>query len=129
MAGDSTFASPPCAGRAGRPRALPGPCRLRGQTAGCRALSNGIEIEYDTFGDPSDPALLLVMGFTAQLIAWDEEFCKLLVDRASTSSASTTATAGSRTKLDGVQVDLGAVHGGAAERHEPDAGDAPCPTS
>ena len=38
-----------------------------------RALSNGIELEYDTFGDPSDPALLLVMGFTAQMTAWDEE--------------------------------------------------------
>ena len=37
-----------------------------------RAASNGIEIEYDTFGEPTDPALLLVMGFTAQMTAWDE---------------------------------------------------------
>ena len=37
-----------------------------------------IEIEYETFGSPDDPALLLVMGFTAQLIAWDDELCELL---------------------------------------------------
>jgi pimeloyl-ACP methyl ester carboxylesterase len=43
-----------------------------------RAKSNGIELEYDTFGDPSDPALLLIMGFTAQMTAWDEAFCQQL---------------------------------------------------
>lgn len=41
-----------------------------------RAESNGIELEYDTFGDPGDPALLLIMGFSAQMIAWDEDFCR-----------------------------------------------------
>ena len=39
-----------------------------------------VEIEYETFGSPDDPALLLVMGFTAQLIAWDVEFCELLAE-------------------------------------------------
>ena len=48
------------------------------------------------------------MGFTAQMTAWDEELVQAPGrPRASTSSASTTGTAGSRTKLDGVQVDLG----------------------
>ena len=42
---------------------------------------NGIEIEYETFGDPADPPLLLVMGLGAQMIAWDDEFCQGLVDR------------------------------------------------
>jgi pimeloyl-ACP methyl ester carboxylesterase len=46
-----------------------------------RAASNGIEIEYETFGEASDPPLLLVMGLGAQLIAWDGEFCEGLVDR------------------------------------------------
>ncbi len=36
-----------------------------------------IELEYETFGDPKNPALLLVMGYTAQMVAWDEEFCKM----------------------------------------------------
>ena len=40
----------------------------------------GVEIEYETFGAPSDPALLLVMGFTAQLIAWPEPFCRAIAD-------------------------------------------------
>lgn len=42
---------------------------------------DSIEIEYDTFGSPDDPALLLVMGFTAQMIAWDDEFCQQLAAR------------------------------------------------
>lgn len=40
--------------------------------------ANGIALEYDTFGKRSDRALLLVMGFGAQMIHWDEEFCGLL---------------------------------------------------
>jgi pimeloyl-ACP methyl ester carboxylesterase len=35
---------------------------------------NGVDIEYLTEGDPSDPALLLVMGLGAQLITWPEGF-------------------------------------------------------
>ncbi len=40
--------------------------------------ANGIQIEYDTFGDSSSPPLLLIMGLAAQMILWDEEFCKQL---------------------------------------------------
>ncbi len=43
--------------------------------------ANGIEIAYETIGDPTDPALLLVMGLGAQMITWDDEFCQGLVDR------------------------------------------------
>ena len=43
--------------------------------------ANGLLIEYDTFGDASHPALLLVMGLGAQMILWDEDFCKLLADK------------------------------------------------
>jgi pimeloyl-ACP methyl ester carboxylesterase len=46
-----------------------------------RAQANGIELEYESFGDPSNPTILLVMGLGVQLLAWDEEFCKMLVDR------------------------------------------------
>ena len=42
--------------------------------------SSGIVIEYDTFGNSSDPALLLVMGYTAQMTEWDENLCRLLAD-------------------------------------------------
>ncbi len=40
-----------------------------------------IEIAYDTFGDPSDPALLLVMGLATQMIAWHDDFCAELAAR------------------------------------------------
>ena len=40
----------------------------------------GVELEYDTFGQPTDPAVLLVMGFTAQMISWPEQFCQTLAD-------------------------------------------------
>jgi pimeloyl-ACP methyl ester carboxylesterase len=46
-----------------------------------RAPANGIEIVYDTIGDPSDPPLLLVMGLGMQLIHWDDELCELLAGR------------------------------------------------
>ena len=36
---------------------------------------------YETFGDPSDPAMLLIMGLGTQMVAWREEFCRQLVDR------------------------------------------------
>ena len=40
-----------------------------------------IAIEYETFGDPSDPAVLLVMGFGTQMLGWDADFCRLLAAR------------------------------------------------
>jgi pimeloyl-ACP methyl ester carboxylesterase len=42
---------------------------------------NGVDIEYVTEGDPSDPALLLVMGLGAQLITWPEGFVDGLRER------------------------------------------------
>jgi pimeloyl-ACP methyl ester carboxylesterase len=45
------------------------------------ASTNGIELEYEVFGDSADPAMLLVMGLGMQLLAWDEDFCKMLAER------------------------------------------------
>jgi pimeloyl-ACP methyl ester carboxylesterase len=44
------------------------------------APANGIEIAYETFGDPGGRSLLLVMGLGTQMLAWHEEFCGALVD-------------------------------------------------
>lgn len=41
--------------------------------------ANGIDLCYETIGDPADPALLLVMGHGMQLDAWDREFCARFV--------------------------------------------------
>ena len=46
-----------------------------------RATANGIEIVYETIGDPSNPPLLLVMGLGTQLIHWDLELCELFAER------------------------------------------------
>ena len=46
-----------------------------------RASANGIELEYDTFGDPSDTPLLLISGLATQMISWQETFCELLASR------------------------------------------------
>lgn len=46
-----------------------------------RAQANGIELEYDTFGDPGKPAMLLIMGLGVQMLGWDERFCNMLADR------------------------------------------------
>ena len=43
--------------------------------------SNGIDIAYETFGEPSDVPVLLVMGLGGQMVAWDDEFCAMLAAR------------------------------------------------
>jgi pimeloyl-ACP methyl ester carboxylesterase len=43
--------------------------------------ANGIEIFYDEHGDPGDPAILLIMGLSAQMTSWDDAFVAELVSR------------------------------------------------
>ena len=45
------------------------------------APANGIEIWYETFGDPDDVPLLLVMGLGCHGIQWETELCETFVDR------------------------------------------------
>jgi pimeloyl-ACP methyl ester carboxylesterase len=40
--------------------------------------ANGIELCYDTFGDPANPPLILIMGLAAQMVVWDDEFLRML---------------------------------------------------
>ena len=70
------------------------------------APSNGIQLCYDTFGDPADPPLLLVMGFTAQMIAWDDAFCALLAARGRYVIRFDNRDCGLSTHLDGQLVDV-----------------------
>ena len=39
-------------------------------------LPSGSELEYDTFGSPDDPPVLLVMGVTVPMIAGLDAFCE-----------------------------------------------------
>jgi pimeloyl-ACP methyl ester carboxylesterase len=44
-------------------------------------VGNGITLCYETYGDPSAPPVLLVMGLGMQMLAWDERFCRDLAGR------------------------------------------------
>jgi len=43
--------------------------------------ANGIDICYEIFGDANAEPLLLIMGLGAQMIHWDDEFCRQLAAR------------------------------------------------
>jgi pimeloyl-ACP methyl ester carboxylesterase len=40
-----------------------------------------VEICFESFGDPADPALLLIMGLGTQMLGWHEDFCADLAGR------------------------------------------------
>src|SRR5438445_11127002 len=46
-----------------------------------RAESNGIELEYEAFGERGGSPLLLIGGLGTQMISWDKEFCELFAGR------------------------------------------------
>jgi pimeloyl-ACP methyl ester carboxylesterase len=50
-------------------------------TAPSFVAANGITLCYDTFGDPSAPPMVLIMGLAAQMILWDDDFCTELAAR------------------------------------------------
>ena len=43
--------------------------------------ANGIEIEYDCFGNPEAEVVLLISGLGTQMIRWSEAFCQLLAEQ------------------------------------------------
>ncbi|MCB9638204.1 MAG: alpha/beta fold hydrolase [Myxococcales bacterium] len=44
-------------------------------------LANQIHLEYETFGDPAHPSVLLIMGLYMQMLGWPEAFCQQLADQ------------------------------------------------
>jgi pimeloyl-ACP methyl ester carboxylesterase len=45
------------------------------------ARANGIELCYEIFGDTGAEPMLLIMGLGAQMIHWDDDFCRQLAAR------------------------------------------------
>jgi pimeloyl-ACP methyl ester carboxylesterase len=45
------------------------------------ARVGSLEICYETFGDPGDPAILLIMGLGTQMVAYHDQFCAQLAER------------------------------------------------
>jgi pimeloyl-ACP methyl ester carboxylesterase len=40
--------------------------------------ANGVELCAESFGEPADPPILLIMGIGASMLWWDEEFCRMI---------------------------------------------------
>ncbi len=72
-------------------------------------IPNEIELEYDTFGSQDDPTLLLVMGLGAQMIVWDDRFCRQLADGGRYVVRFDNRDVGHSTKFDGQFVDVMAL--------------------
>ncbi len=86
-----------------------------------RALvATEMELEYDTFGSPADPALLLIMGLTVQMTAWDERLCQQFADAGRFVIRFDNRDCGLSTKLDGQEPDLaGAMTAAFADQPPP----------
>ncbi|MFH9941653.1 alpha/beta fold hydrolase [Streptomyces murinus] len=70
-------------------------------------VSPEVSLAYETFGDPGDPPVLLVMGFGAQLLAWHEDFCRALADRGRYVIRYDNRDCGLSTRFDDHPVDMG----------------------
>src|ERR1700681_399625 len=80
-----------------------------------RLKANGIEIEYETFGDPKAAPVLLVGGLGSQLTSFDVEFCEQLRDRGFYVIRYDNRDAGLSTKMEAAgEPDLLAAFGGNA---------------
>ena len=69
----------------------------------------GITLEYETMGSPSEPAMLLVMGFGAQLIAWPRAFAERLAEAGRYVVLFDNRDCGLSSKLDGDPPDIPAI--------------------
>jgi pimeloyl-ACP methyl ester carboxylesterase len=47
-------------------------------TAPTLVHANGVDLCVQTFGDPADPAILLIAGAASSMDWWEDEFCELL---------------------------------------------------
>lgn len=73
------------------------------------SLTRGVEIEYQSMGREGDPALLWIMGFTAQMTAWPDELLQMFVDSGFRVIRFDNRDCGLSSKHDGVMVDTDAV--------------------
>jgi pimeloyl-ACP methyl ester carboxylesterase len=71
-------------------------------------VSDGVSIAYDTFGEPGDPPVLLVIGFGAQMIGWHDDFCAMLAGRGRYVIRYDNRDCGLSTRFDDRPVDIGA---------------------
>jgi pimeloyl-ACP methyl ester carboxylesterase len=86
-----------------------------------KAQANGIEIEYETFGEPTNPAVLLIMGLGGQLTRWPLPFVEDLIARGYFAIRYDNRDIGLSTKFDGAPVpQLPALIGAMMTGQKPD---------
>lgn len=86
-----------------------------------KAQANGIEIEYETFGEPTNPAVLLVMGLGGQLTRWPLPLVEDLAARGYFAIRYDNRDVGLSTKFDGAPVPaLPALIGAMMTGQKPD---------
>ena len=69
--------------------------------------ANGLQIEYDTFGDRGAEPVLLIMGLATQMTAWPTEFCNALADHGHYVIRFDNRDIGLSSKFDGARVPSG----------------------
>jgi pimeloyl-ACP methyl ester carboxylesterase len=79
------------------------------------ATPTGIDLYYETIGAPTDPPLLLVMGYGAQMIGWPRGFSELLAAGGRFVIEFDNRDSGLSTKLDDAGLDIDAVMAAAGE--------------
>jgi pimeloyl-ACP methyl ester carboxylesterase len=67
-------------------------------------VGNGITLCYESFGDPTAPPVLLVMGLGTQMVAWHTDFCEDLASRGFFVIRFDNRDVGRSTRLDGAHV-------------------------
>jgi pimeloyl-ACP methyl ester carboxylesterase len=84
------------------------------------ARNGAVEIFYETFGYPSDPALVLINGLGSQCINYRTEWCEKFAAERFRVVRLDNRDVGLSTKFDNVQPDLGAVLAALAAGQGPD---------
>lgn len=77
--------------------------------AASTATVGEIELCYEEFGNPADPAVLLIMGIGAQMVFWRPEFCQQIADQGYRVIRFDNRDCGLSTKLDGMRAGGGSL--------------------
>lgn len=68
-----------------------------------------LDLCFEEFGDPADPAVLLIMGLGAQMVFWRTEFCEQIAAAGYRVIRFDNRDCGLSSKLDGVRAGLGSL--------------------
>jgi pimeloyl-ACP methyl ester carboxylesterase len=71
------------------------------------AHAGEIEVAFETFGDPDDPPVLMIMGLGSQMIHWPDGLCERLAERGYLLIRLDNRDAGHSTRLNGTASKLG----------------------